>query len=192
MRKTIKKTKPTEPTNGKKFQGFKIQTPNKGSKLLQSTAQGFAHTTEPVTSTVMLVDTEDGDNILAEESVKRENNKEELVIPAKDNTNWMEQVKKEPKDITYGLQVMSTKNTEKQKPAMLSSKQQVSEDTDVDEHTYERVAVEDFGAAMLRGMGWKGDTAADELSYKPRPSLLGLGAQPRPTSAPPTHKIKKF
>ena len=53
---------------------------------------------------------------------------------------------------------------------------------------YERVPVEDFGAAMLRGMGWKeGDVVgkAREKAGKPRlverrPALLGIGAKETP------------
>ena len=59
---------------------------------------------------------------------------------------------------------------------------------------YESMPIEDFGAAMLRGMGWeegkpvganaKGMVAAVE--FVPRPGRLGLGAQPapRPSSNP--------
>ncbi|KAJ2174681.1 hypothetical protein GGH16_001180, partial [Coemansia sp. RSA 560] len=47
-------------------------------------------------------------------------------------------------------------------------------DSDVDEDAYSRVAIEDFGAAMLRGMGWKGETASiDSNQQQARPGLLG-------------------
>ncbi|KAG0645305.1 Pre-mRNA-splicing factor SPP2 [Hyphodiscus hymeniophilus] len=45
---------------------------------------------------------------------------------------------------------------------------------------YERVPVEEFGAAMLRGMGWKGPSADGKSSVKEvkrRQNLLGLGAK---------------
>ena len=50
---------------------------------------------------------------------------------------------------------------------------------------YERVPVEDFGAALLRGMGWKEGTAASRKGKGPvepwlpqaRPALLGIGAK---------------
>lgn len=48
---------------------------------------------------------------------------------------------------------------------------------------YEATPIEGFGAAMLRGMGWKGDDAnGDSTSTKPkevkrRPALLGIGAK---------------
>jgi hypothetical protein len=50
---------------------------------------------------------------------------------------------------------------------------------------YERVPVEDFGAALLRGMGWKEGTAASRTRRGPvepwlpsaRPALLGIGAK---------------
>jgi G patch domain/KOW motif-containing protein len=52
---------------------------------------------------------------------------------------------------------------------------------DADQSAYERVAIEDFGPAMLRGMGWKpgvnDGTAVVELVR--RPERLGLGAVPK-------------
>ncbi|KND01425.1 uncharacterized protein SPPG_03230 [Spizellomyces punctatus DAOM BR117] len=62
---------------------------------------------------------------------------------------------------------------------------------------YERVPIEEFGMAMLRGMGWeKGRPVGknpngliEPIVNKPRPHLLGLGATP----APPTEvKQKKY
>ncbi|KAI1312213.1 hypothetical protein EDD11_003198 [Mortierella claussenii] len=45
---------------------------------------------------------------------------------------------------------------------------------------YEKVPVEEFGAALLRGMGWKGDANGSEaIEYNRRPALLGLGAKPK-------------
>lgn len=53
---------------------------------------------------------------------------------------------------------------------------------------YERVPVSQFGAALLRGMGWKEGTAASRTRpglvepWLPsaRPALLGIGAKERP------------
>ncbi|TVY53862.1 Pre-mRNA-splicing factor SPP2 [Lachnellula cervina] len=44
---------------------------------------------------------------------------------------------------------------------------------------YERVPVEEFGAALLRGMGWNGETKKDGKAkdVKRRQNLLGLGAK---------------
>ncbi|KAK2630007.1 hypothetical protein QTJ16_000827 [Diplocarpon rosae] len=42
---------------------------------------------------------------------------------------------------------------------------------------YERIPVEEFGAAMLRGMGWKGEKVAKPKDIKRRQNLLGLGAK---------------
>ncbi|KAH7409004.1 DExH-box splicing factor binding site-domain-containing protein [Cadophora sp. MPI-SDFR-AT-0126] len=44
---------------------------------------------------------------------------------------------------------------------------------------YERVPVEEFGAALLRGMGWKGEKNVDtkKRDVKRRQNLLGLGAK---------------
>ncbi|RDL41378.1 Uncharacterized protein BP5553_01357 [Venustampulla echinocandica] len=42
---------------------------------------------------------------------------------------------------------------------------------------YERVPVEEFGAALLRGMGWKGEKKGQVRDVKRRQNLLGLGAK---------------
>jgi hypothetical protein len=42
---------------------------------------------------------------------------------------------------------------------------------------YERVPVEEFGAALLRGMGWKGKKEGQVKEVKRRQNLLGLGAK---------------
>ncbi|KAG0344092.1 hypothetical protein BG004_004753 [Podila humilis] len=45
---------------------------------------------------------------------------------------------------------------------------------------YEKVPVEEFGAALLRGMGWTGDAKGSEaIEFNRRPALLGLGAKPK-------------
>jgi G patch domain and KOW motifs-containing protein len=55
-------------------------------------------------------------------------------------------------------------------------------DLDVESDAYRKVPIADFGAALLRGMGWEGSqsTAAnDDQPNMPRPSRLGLGATPK-------------
>ncbi|KAG9040313.1 hypothetical protein FS837_000807 [Tulasnella sp. UAMH 9824] len=49
---------------------------------------------------------------------------------------------------------------------------------------YARVPVEQFGMAMLRGMGWKPPKDEEDELWIPaeRPALLGLGAKARPTA----------
>ncbi|KAF9332959.1 hypothetical protein BG006_004178, partial [Podila minutissima] len=45
---------------------------------------------------------------------------------------------------------------------------------------YDKVPVEEFGAALLRGMGWNGDAKGSEaIEFNRRPALLGLGAKPK-------------
>ncbi|KAH3670463.1 hypothetical protein OGAPHI_000978 [Ogataea philodendri] len=47
--------------------------------------------------------------------------------------------------------------------------------------SYEKMPVEKFGEAMLRGMGWNGSKAGSRPSNsKPRIPYLGLGAKPSP------------
>lgn len=55
---------------------------------------------------------------------------------------------------------------------------------EADSSCYDRVAIEDFGRAMLLGMGWSGDIneGPKVIEYVSRPERLGLGATPM---APP-------
>ena len=61
----------------------------------------------------------------------------------------------------------------------------------VESEVYRQVPIADFGAAMLRGMGWTGqvDTSDRDSQNMPRPSRLGLGATPKLLDAP-THGRK--
>ncbi|KAK8829515.1 hypothetical protein WA577_007079 [Blastocystis sp. JDR] len=54
------------------------------------------------------------------------------------------------------------------------------EECDVHGDAYEHIKIEDFGKAVLRGMGWDGKNNVDPSVYeiKPRPERLGLGAMP--------------
>uniref|UniRef100_M4B7A9 Spp2/MOS2 G-patch domain-containing protein n=1 Tax=Hyaloperonospora arabidopsidis (strain Emoy2) TaxID=559515 RepID=M4B7A9_HYAAE len=64
---------------------------------------------------------------------------------------------------------------------------------DVLSDVYESVPVEAFGAALLRGMGWKGDETMDDKkqeALQPRHKLLGLGATKRPTLAGESQRKK--
>ena len=63
------------------------------------------------------------------------------------------------------------------------------EEVSFSDDTYKRVPIHEFGAALLRGMGWdpkKGVGAEGNqrvvkpTTYESRPSLLGLGAMPKP------------
>ncbi|CAM9264806.1 unnamed protein product, partial [Choristocarpus tenellus] len=60
-------------------------------------------------------------------------------------------------------------------------------DIDVKSDAYRAVPVAEFGAALLRGMGWTGPSSEDQDAgselfgqVEPRHFRLGLGAQPRP------------
>lgn len=57
------------------------------------------------------------------------------------------------------------------------------DDLHVKSTSYENVPVEEFGAALLRGMGWDGKTfeqmKSKEEKLKQRPFRLGLGADPK-------------
>lgn len=60
-----------------------------------------------------------------------------------------------------------------------------AEDIGVDSESYVAVPISEFGAAMLRGMGWTGQDEKNKKSTEniaPRPHRLGLGATKLPSS----------
>jgi G patch domain/KOW motif-containing protein len=80
--------------------------------------------------------------------------------------------------------------------------EKLPQDVSVDSQVYKSVPISEFGAAMLRGMGWTG--ASDKSDSKkggfdpatmPRPSRLGLGATPKllaaDDDAPATHGLRR-
>lgn len=65
---------------------------------------------------------------------------------------------------------------------------------------YDKVPIEEFGAALLRGMGWKDGEAVGRskkngllqpVELKRRPDKLGLGAKPPDFIPLPPHKKKR-
>ena len=60
------------------------------------------------------------------------------------------------------------------------------QELDTASESYRKVPIQEFGAALLRGMGWTGESV-DRTMVDPvrRPHRLGLGATPK---LPPTHK----
>jgi G patch domain/KOW motif-containing protein len=59
-----------------------------------------------------------------------------------------------------------------------------AEDVPVESEVYSQVPIGEFGAALLRGMGWKGsddnnNNKSDDTMGMPRPHRLGLGATPK-------------
>ena len=84
--------------------------------------------------------------------------------------------------------------------AGLDDKQKYCKDLEMrpkeSEEQYSRVPIDQFGAALLKGMGWREGTAVGKnpdgllkpIELAKRPSLLGLGATPNPLEAPPKPK----
>lgn len=79
------------------------------------------------------------------------------------------------------LVIPAASNDEREKPAFTEEdayKRAVALAPDVSTlEDYERVPVEEFGAALLRGMGWKGKKEGQIKEVKRRQNLLGLGAK---------------
>ena len=65
---------------------------------------------------------------------------------------------------------------------------------------YESMPVEEFGKALLRGMGWRegkgvglsNRSNVEPIQYIPRPERLGLGAAPKALEAPPDGKRRRI
>jgi hypothetical protein len=123
------------------------------------------------------------------------------VIPLIEQNEWNTSA------VEYGLIV---KNNNADQPMLaknappiselLSERQKYKVDVelrpDENEVDYEKMPIEDFGSALLRGMGWKEGKPVGKnpngivsfLQVKPRPSLLGLGAEPEPEKEPTRKK----
>ena len=74
-------------------------------------------------------------------------------------------------------------NDQEQQEQFQQELQNLAPEVSVDSDVYQKVKIQDFGAAMLRGMGWTGSTTTnnnnDSTATLPRPSRLGLGATPK-------------
>jgi G patch domain/KOW motif-containing protein len=72
-----------------------------------------------------------------------------------------------------------------------------ADDIDVTSSVYASVPIEQFGAAMLRGMGWTGPPKDGEKDgnaprvYEPRQQRLGLGAAPKPPEEMGTRRRRR-
>ncbi|KAG7833537.1 hypothetical protein KL942_003372 [Ogataea angusta] len=112
---------------------------------------------------------------------------EPLVIkPAIRQDGWearrRERTGQENKELHYGLNKMETERPPTPGSRLLAPKSIESQDGEAPNlKSYEKMPVEKFGEAMLRGMGWKGSgTRSKTPVSKPRPPYLGLGAKPSP------------
>jgi hypothetical protein len=123
----------------------------------------------------------------------------------------------------FGLQIMAKKSTassrsqpllmrrnrlatdDNRKSSMMSEEERLQHDLQhrpnaASAEAYDRVPIEEFGAALLRGMGWKDGEAVGRnksgllkpVELKRRPDRLGLGAKPPEFIAPlPPAKKKR-
>ncbi|ESX03010.1 hypothetical protein KL918_002217 [Ogataea parapolymorpha] len=93
-----------------------------------------------------------------------------------------ERTEQDNKELHYGLNKMETERPQTIGSRLLAPKSIESQDGEVPTlKSYEKMPVEKFGEAMLRGMGWKGSgTRSKTPVSKPRPPYLGLGAKPSP------------
>lgn len=72
--------------------------------------------------------------------------------------------------------------------------EELPDEVPLESEQYQKVPIHEFGTALLRGMGWKGDSddkskGKDDGSSMPRPHRLGLGATPQ--MVPPTHSGRR-
>jgi hypothetical protein len=178
---TLKKDK-VEPKKGFGF-SLKSQTPKLKSR------KPFGPAEDEEVDNVVSIDTVDSEG-QAYKEVEGPRQKKELVIPNAGNTykKKLEALKKEeiPEEtkLEYGINFIDDEKHSEQVIRKEQKKETMEEltgeATTLEE--YEEVPVEDFGAAMLRGMGWKGDNNEEEedktaISVKKRTLYLGLGAK---------------
>ncbi|KAA8908980.1 hypothetical protein TRICI_004680 [Trichomonascus ciferrii] len=141
---------------------------------------------------------------VADESKVKE--PEPIIVTPKSNENWMDTVKRrvyipektqgqvneteyEEEKLKYGLNpVVDTKNREAdndddyEELPQLTEQEAYQKDIDSrpdapDMEAYSRVPVEEFGAALLRGMGVKERTSSGSEQIARRPAMLGIGAK---------------
>ncbi|KAJ1863862.1 hypothetical protein LPJ78_003791 [Coemansia sp. RSA 989] len=155
----------------KGFKGLKIEPKSGSERTIRPSAFGSEDSTETTNVEMSIVEAQ-GDRILGQ---GEKDTGKPLVIPAKENTDWMKRtLREEAIDELVGNSSSSTSRR------VIPTNLNEDDLDDVDDDAYDRVPIEEFGAAMLRGMGWKGDDGGKSSveDSKPRPSLLGLGATP--------------
>ncbi|KAJ2783563.1 DNA primase large subunit Spp2 [Coemansia javaensis] len=208
--------------NGGGFAGFKIKAAP-STTVAPSRAFGDGHGGSSSGSRDMLgvamevTAAQDGDRIRAQGEEGAAAAGEALVIPARRNADWMARKSnnnnsnsnKRPDSLRDAAihelaSGQSTTTTTARRAAVPLQEQRedqayaedIGEYSDVSDGAYDRVPVEEFGAAMLRGMGWSegGDGRPEPANAdRPRPSLLGLGAKPLPKElAPDKPRAKRF
>lgn len=159
--------------------GFSLKKHNKP----QVKANAFGSKDEEDTDKAIAIDVVDteGQAYTESEGPPVEVSKE-LVIPSCGNTyiKKLEQLKNklpEEKKLVYGINMNDGSQHRESQPAMKKEVENITgEATTLEE--YEEVPVEEFGAAMLRGMGWKGSDDGDKKTTSKRRTLyLGLGAK---------------
>ncbi|KAJ2451414.1 hypothetical protein EV183_003640 [Coemansia sp. RSA 2336] len=154
----------------KGFKGLKIEPKAGSERPIRPSAFESEDSTDTTNVEMAIVEAQ-GDRILGQ---GEKDPSKLLVIPAKENTDWMKRtLREEAIDELVGNG--SSSASRRVIPTGLNE----DDLDDVDDDAYDRVPIEEFGAAMLRGMGWKGDDSKPSTEdTKPRPSLLGLGATP--------------
>ncbi|KAJ2764269.1 hypothetical protein IWQ57_005227, partial [Coemansia nantahalensis] len=163
------------------FSGLKIQSAPKPTSKVNGRPSAFGDGAPSRASAaagsigveMALVEAQQGSTILGQG--EREANAP-LVIPARRNADWMKRRGPAPGgSATAAAQLREEAiseliggETQARRELVIPSRSQagreerafaddIGECSDVSDDAYERVPVEEFGAAMLRGMGWTGD-----------------------------------
>lgn len=202
---SLKKKEETKKTG---FSGFQLKKGGNSTQKKTNKPFGFAkdEDDEVKEQKIDTFDSNEGGAFNKEEGPKRKD--EPLVIKNEGNQNWRSKAqqrfnpitKPEPQDekakLQYGMNYSETTDGKSKKtsksPILSNDQETLSFKQDVESRPdmasmddYERIPVESFGAAMLRGMGWKGDDEGEGGKEKKKPVIpvaqrtlyLGLGAK---------------
>lgn len=161
----------------KKGFGFSIKKP--GHK--KAVRKAFGHNEVDEEEKVINIDIVDTKGAYKEAEGPMEETK--LVIPTAGNTykrvleDKRKEIVEESTQLEYGINFVAEKRA-RQDREKNSAMDQVNTGEATTQEEYESVPVEEFGAAMLRGMGWKGEESTkDDLTRPKRTLYLGLGAK---------------
>ena len=164
----------------------------KRPKIVSSSIKGFSRNdtsgaTEESTKTMVMGFSATGDLQVKQPPAGSRSTNGELIIPLISKNKYQNVSETKSEESEEEKQPLLTHNQIPGLAALESESEKFQHDVahrpdalDVTSDSYDQVPVENFGLAMLRGMGWNGTRACASSDPVPRVRRLGLGAKPRP------------